>query len=157
MGNAINKSHQRQAFQHLLDQIGFEESEKRKFIHLARYFKSIEISDLENIDMLEFEEAAEPDDKLIMGIFAQILKKKLRVLNAFSKDERKVLNFCRKLVSFHFSKLKPERISSKSLEDELKGFEDEKYDLIDMSNNNLLDDDLPLFVMQCCPKEFQLQ
>jgi hypothetical protein len=53
--------------------------------------------------------------------------------------------------------LKPERISSKSLEDELKGFEDEKYDLIDMSNNNLLDDDLPLFVMQCCPKEFQLQ
>jgi hypothetical protein len=141
MGNIVNTS---LSFQILLEQLGFDGKEKEKFSPLARYFKNIQISDFDNIDALELEEVAVPDDKLLMSVFAQILTKKLSVLKGFRKDERSVLNYNRKLVSFHFSKLKPERISTKSLGDELKRFEDGKYDLIDMSNNNLHDEDFPV-------------
>jgi len=119
-----------------------------KFQPLEPYFKGLDTSDLLMISPEQFIKACEPHDRLLMNVFVQ------KVLQSFlesepvydvpspldSKSKGKVLNLREKLLPVSF-----ESLSATTGKVTLKNVVSfNKFDVVNLSNNNLMDTDVPL-------------
>lgn len=130
-------------FKKLLKQLGFNDHEMCKFEPLHRYFKNIEEKDLIHIEK-KLEDVAVPDDALLMGIFARELSIKMEIkYNMFAREN--TVDYKRKLSSTKLQ-IQPGKLNTPKLKDDLKlkvkRLRKDKFELIDMSNNQLHDCDL---------------
>jgi hypothetical protein len=127
----------------LFGELGLGDDECKKYAPLLKYFINLDANDMQKFSQDDLEYAALPEHKLLMLMFAQRLKQIF--------DERKQFANCSVLtvnaISWKFSSIaeSSNKISTKDLVTKLPHLAKErsKFDVIDVSGKNLLDDDLP--------------
>jgi hypothetical protein len=138
-----------------------------RFVHLQRYFKGLTLDDLPALSPEDLVDAADSQDKLLMRVFAKHLGSRLGQLDPFvpptmpfaqpkkKETTRKTLELANGQVLSHA--FKSLRVVGKTPMDEVATkFEQQmkEVEIVDLSANNLLDDDLPIVValVERCPR-----